>query len=277
VKTRLSNAIWEGLDPGLETYLNIASTFSRGVSRIWEAGAASSRLLRAATEYRAAGQPSVEGAAANALRNLAHIPNNSLESLAYVNDISHLLYAKTLFDTFLSETTQFLFLLVPRAIGENQQVPLRGLIDPLCRNEAITQAASARAREIAGLSFADRIQFIRRSFALEITIPPDTWEGVALGSSFSNDRAAQDQGTFQLHLDSRGEIVSNEKAPRTSTNLRHDDVCWAIESYERTARTIAEAVFIQILKQGDHPAVQLLLKGSTLNLDLSPSYERVGD
>lgn len=274
MKTRLSNAIWEGLDPGLETYLNVASTFSRGVSRIWEAGAASSRLLRAATEYRAAGQPSVEGAAANALRNLAHIPTNSLESLVYVNDISHLFYATTLFDTFLSETTQFLLLLVPRAIGENQQVPLRGLLDPLCRNEAITQAASAKAREIADSSFADRIQFIRKSFALVITIPSEDWEGMDLGFSFSNYRMSQDRGSFQLQLDSRGEIVSKAKAP---ASLRHDDVCWAIESYERTARTIAEAVFTQVLKQADHPAVQLLLKGSTLSLDPSPAYQRVGD
>jgi hypothetical protein len=278
VKSRTSRTtIWEGLDPGLETYLNIAASCSRGIARIWEAEAASSKLLRASSEFRASDQPSVEGAATGALRYPAHILNNSLESLLYVTNISHLLYAATLFDSFLSETSQFLFLLIPRAMGESQPVPLRALTDPLCRNEAITAAAGARTREIATLSFVDRIHFLRKSFALEITVPTETWAGIALFSSVG-DIAARDRGGFELQLDTRGEIVSKESSlSRSSTEVNRNDLRWVIESYELAARTISEAVFTQILKQTDHPAVQLLLKGSTLNIDLSPSYGRAGD
>ena len=48
-------------------------------------------------------------------------------------------------------------------------------------------------------------------------------------------------------------------------------VRWAIDSYEQAARAVAGAVFTQVLKQNDHPAVQLVLKGSTARLDLNAS------
>jgi hypothetical protein len=53
--------------------------------------------------------------------------------------------------------------------------------------------------------------------------------------------------------------------------MSRDDVRWAIDSYEQSARALTVAVFSQILKQGDHPAVQLLLKGSTANLEIRSS------
>lgn len=255
------NSIWEGLDPCFETYLNIASTFSRGVIRIWTSEAASAKLLCALTEFCTSGRPRGEGAAAGVLHHLTHIPNNSIESLSQVTDYSHLVFATNLFDTFLSETTQFLFLMIPHAIGDTQTVPLRALLDASSRNEAITLAAAARALEISHLPLAARIQFLPEAFALDFAIPPDA---LNIGSCGPRDQ----QDSFHLRLDDRGEVVGKEKAPSLSpTKISRDDVRLAIDSYERSARAIAEAVFTQVLKQSDHPAVQLLLKGSTAVLD----------
>lgn len=264
----------------LETYLNIAFSFSQGVVRIWGAEAASERLLRALERFHALGQPDLHGQAAAVLQHLARVPANSMESLASVTNVSHLVYATTLFDAFLSETTQFLFLLLPYAMGEDQPVPLRALIDAASKSEAITHAALARTRETTYLPFAERIQFLRKTFGLEIALPAETADGLAHFSSV-RDCAAHDQGTFPFRLDERGDVVSKKKisgkvsrqdaARYHSTNIGRDDVRSALDSYEQAARAIAAAVFTQVLKQSDHPAVQLVLKGSTARLDLNAS------
>lgn len=263
-------------DRSLEIYLNIVFSFSRGVVRIWAAEAASTRLLCALNAFRTLDLPNVEGPVAAVLQPLARIPNNSVESLVYVTNVSHLVYAATLLDTFLSETIQFLFLLIPSAMGEGQQVPLRALIDAPSKNEAITQAASARTREISHRPFADRIQFLRETFGLEITLTPDTTDGLARFSSIHGS-AVHDQGTFPVQLDSRGNVRSRRSATRhngrslPSEKANAEEVRRAIDSYEQAARAIAAAVFNQVLRRGDHPAVQLVLKGSTAQIELRPS------
>ena len=267
-------------DGALETYLNIAFSFTQGLVRIWGAEADSSRLLRALERFHALEQPGLEGPASAVLQQLARIPYNSMESLVSVTNVSHLVYATTLFDTFLSETTQFLFLLLPHAIGEDQPVPLRALIDATSKSEAIMHAAFVRTREIGYLPFAERIQFLRNSFGLEITLSAETADGLAHFSSV-RDSAAHDRGIFPFQLDDRGNVVSRKKVsrkvPRRNaahyhlTKIHSDDVRGAIDSYEQAARAVATAVFTQVLKQSDHPAVQLVLKGSTTRLDLNAS------
>jgi len=90
------------------------------------------------------------------------------DSHTYVTDLSHLIYATSLLDTFLSETTLFLFLLHPLSMGKNQQVPLRMVIEASSRNETLTQAARARTREISYLPFLGRLQFLRDTFGLRL-------------------------------------------------------------------------------------------------------------
>jgi hypothetical protein len=272
MKALLHETIWEGLDSGVGTYLNLASSFFGAVDQIWEAEAASAKLLRALTEFRTSGLRLENGSAVGVLHHLARIPSGSLESLEYVTNISHLLYAATLFDTFLSNTTDFLFLLIPRAMGEHQQVPLRGLIDAPHRNEAITRAAGERTREIGNLPFAGQIEFLREAFEMEIAIPATAWEGVNHFPKVSGSTTHDHQGRFPLQLDGRGEIVMREQTcPCHPARMSRDDMRWAIDSYEQSARALTVAVFSQILKQGDHPAVQLLLKGSTANLEIRSS------
>ena len=229
-------------DRSLEIYLNIVFSFSRGVVRIWGAEAASARLLCALNAFRTLDLPNVEGPAAAVLQPLARIPNNSVESLVYVTNVSHLVYAATLLDTFLSETIQFLFLLIPSAMGEGQQVPLRALIDAPSKNEAITQAASARTREIGHRPFADRIHFLRETFGLEITLTPDTTDGLARFSSI-HDSAVHDQGTFPVQLDSRGNVISRRscnpapmRRPHPSEKTSAEEVRRGIDGYEQAAR-----------------------------------------
>ncbi len=273
MKTKLASSIWEGLDSGLATYLKIAASLSCRMARIWAAEATSAKLQCAVKDLRAAVQSDMDSA--GVLRGLAQISNDSLDAVANVTNISHLVYATTLFDTFLSETTQFLFLLIPRAMGEDQQVPLRAMIEAPLKNGALTLAASVRTREIGNLPFADRIQFLRDAFALEIVIGTEAWEGMAHFSSVGSSTMHDLCGCIQLGLNGNGEVVGKEHV--SATKIDRDDVRWAIDSYEQSARAITESVCEQILKQRDHPAVQLLLKGSTAMLELSPLWGQTGD
>ena len=254
-------------DTVLEVYLNIVFSFSRGVVRIWGAEAASARLLGALRGFREFGQPGLDGPAAPILQHLARVPHNAAESLEYVTNVSHLVYATALLDTFLSQTTQFLFLLIPRAMGENQPVPLRALIDVHSKNEAITQAALARVREIDYLPFADRIQFLRDTFGLQIALSLETAKGLARCSSVRQS-ATHDQASTGLRLDDLGNIVSGQDTDFQPPKFSSEESHRTIESYEQASRAVAEAVFSQILKQGDHPAVQLVLQGSTARIAL---------
>jgi hypothetical protein len=261
----------EALPPEVEAYLAIATAFSRCIVRIWAAEAAEARLLLAGSEFRAHGQFISEGPTAAVLQHLVHLPDNSLEALRDVTNVSHLLYATALFDTFLSETTRFLFLLIPRAIGEDHPVPMRALLEADARNEAVTSAAHDRAREIGHQPFARRIELLQDIFGLKLSLSAPTLQALAHFSSMHSS-ALHDQGAVRLELGSLGEVVaSREGCTLHPAKLNADDVHCAIDSYEQSARSIAGAVFTQILKQGENPAVQLLLKGSTAMLELHPS------
>jgi hypothetical protein len=272
MKTLRRDTTWEGLDAGLDSYLNIASSFSSAIGRVWEAEAAIAKLELALKEFHTFDQSHLDGPASVVLRQLARVPDKSLKSLEHVTNIAHLIYATTLFDTFLTETTQFLFLSIPRAMGADQQIPLSGLFDPSSRNAAITNAALERAREVGQLPFARRLQLVQETCAMKIVLPEAVWEAMNQFSSVGGSATHDPQGDIQLQLDDRGEIVIKaQSCPRHQPKISREDVRWAIESYEQAARAIAAAVFSQILHQEDHPAVQLFLKGSTLKLELHPS------
>lgn len=203
----------EQLSSATQSYLSVTVSFIDGLLRIWSAEAASARLICALTGFHASGRLGLDGPSAPVLVHLDRVPNSSYESLSYVKDVSHLVYATTLLDTFLSDTTMFLFLLFPGAMGKNHQVSLRTLIDASSRNEALTKAAAVRTREIGYLPFTGRIDFLRESFGLAITLDAETSNALAHYSTVRNT-AVHDQGVFELRLDDSGHVQSRQKACR---------------------------------------------------------------
>lgn len=251
------------VDPAMNSYLAVTYSFAQGLIRFWGAEAASSRLMCAFTVFHATSKPGLDGPAAEVLGHLDHIPYSSYDALAYVTNISHLVYATTLLDTFLTDTTLFLFLFFPQSMGKNQQVPLRSVIEATSKNDALTHAAIARSREISYLAFSDRIQFLRETYGLNIDINEETFEALTHYPTVRNV-AVHDQGIFKLFLDEQGKVVSQQKTCSLHpTIITGDDVYKATKAYERVFRAVAVSVFDQVLKQVDHPLVQQLLKGLT--------------
>src|SRR5258707_2024871 len=103
--------------PALESYLTVAFSFVQGLLRLTRAKAAHFRLLSAISSFRESGCVGLDSPGRGALSHLAKIEYASFDSYKYVTDLSHLIYATSLLDTFLSETTLFLFLLHPLSMG----------------------------------------------------------------------------------------------------------------------------------------------------------------
>ncbi len=264
------------IDPALKSYLDVAYSFTQGLLRIWGAEAAFARLMCALTEFRSSGRAGLDGPASAVLQHLDRIPYSSYDALAYVTNVSHLVYATTLLDTFLSDTTLFLFLLIPHSMGKNQQVPLSTVIQAASKNEALTQAALARSREIGYLPFSGRLQFLRETFGLSLDIDAEAAQALDHYPSVRNT-AVHDQGVFKLLLDDNGIVTSKQKTcPLHPTKVTGDDVHKAIHAYETVVRTVAASVFKQVLKQADHPAVQQYLHGAGLDPGVSDERRKSG-
>src|ERR1035437_987831 len=247
----------------LAGYEVVVYSFGLGLYRLWSAEAAAARLYCALLSFRSAGAdpPDWEGHPyRDALENLAKIPYSSYDAAGYVTNVSHLVYATTLFDTFLTETTLFLFLLHPKSIGQNQQVTLQTVITSSSLNGLITQAAIKRTRELSYLSFQARLHFLGESFGLRFKLDANTIEAVKRYTLLRNS-SVHDQGVFDIRLDEVGKIVWQQKACTLHpTPVSGEDVQRAIEVYNEVFQIVANEVFARVLKRLPHPAVSGFLQ-----------------
>jgi hypothetical protein len=235
-------------DVTVQTYGAVFHTFLVGYLRFYRAEAAGARLMLAHTLYRSQQLEITDSPFASVFSVMEHIPRESFESLDYVTNVSHLVYATSLLDTFLTETTMFLFLLIPESMGKNQQVPLKTLIEAQSRSAAITLAAAVRAREISYKSFDDRIQFLRDAFGLAVVLDDECEKELQHYSGIRNS-AVHDQGIFELRLDDTGQVTHHLKTCKIHpTQLTGKDPFDAAKVYEKVCNTVARAVFVQILK-----------------------------
>lgn len=246
----------------VDAYTIIYSTLIHGLLRLYGAVVASSSLAVAHTlAYGPKASPEPEEwSTASVIRVIKEIDRESFDAFRYVERVSHLVYATALLDTFLLETTTFLFLLIPQAMGKSQQVPLKMLIDADSLNSALTQAAHTRAREISFKSFSDRLQFLREAFGLRVDLSNEAENLLAHYADIRNS-AVHDQGVFMLSLDESWKIRFLQKTcSRHPTNLSQRDYHKAAKSYEQVCNAIARAVFQQILKCETNKIPENLLK-----------------
>jgi len=247
-------------DPHLSSYLSVVISFSEGLKRIWGAEAAYARLVCALISFNALGRPEVgeESPAAEVLQHLARVRRTSYESMTHVTDISHLVYATSLFDSFLSDTTVFLFLRIPLAMGKNQQISLQTLIEAPSKTEIVSQLATARAREIAYLPFAGRLQFLRDTFGLKFVVDDKTLAALSRYAAMRN-ASVHNQSILNLQLDEDGCVNAT---PRALERVTSDELHTAIDTYGKIAHAVYEAVFRQVLKSADNPRVSRYINSS---------------
>lgn len=239
-----------------ETYSRVVESFALGIYRFWGAEAASARLMCALTSLH--GDPAVSTTperSSEAISHLLKIPFSSYDALRYVTDVSHLVYATTLLDTFLSDTTLFLLLRHPRAIGKEQQVSLGRLLAAGSRSEVITEAAGKKAREASYLPFTARVQYLRETFGLTLLLS-DALEAALAHFPSVRNTAVHDQGVFEFALDEQGHVMAKQKAcAHHPTPVSYEAVASAADSYASIAYAVAKEVFEHVLHAPGHPAL----------------------
>lgn len=240
------------------TYGNILFSLTVGLLRLGEAQECSYRLHESVLQFKIAGLTLAPGPYRKILSPIAGI-GKIYDSMEYVTNTSYLVYATALMDTFLTDTTLFLLLLHPRSIGGAHQITIDSLLNSSSKNEALTQVARKRSREISFLSFAARLDYLKATYGLGFQIDPSDRSALERYSDIRNS-VVHDQGVFELYLDETGTIVSRQKAcARRPTPVTADDAWSASHLYAAISRSVARAIAAQVIKAPDHPVFVTLL------------------
>ena len=255
----------------IRSYVAICQTFLEGVVRLVDSQVAFMTVMNGFTGYReriAKTEPE-DGPYADILRPFEEVSLKQFWSAQYVHTISNLIYAASLFDTFLNESTIFLLLLIPEAIGKAYQVPIRSLIDGQSRSSILTEVAKQKARDISFKSFKERLGVLRDTFGIPIALTDDT---IAALEHFSNLRnsAVHDQGFFALSLEEAGSIKHDLRtSPTFPSNIIPEDSDKAEKMFRFVALTVANDIFKGVLK-ADHGSLPSYLEAFMEKILTSP-------
>ncbi len=241
-------------DTEMVTYTRILLSFIEGMMRFWSAESVSSRLSATLASYKAdASNDSIEGKYRAMLSWMDGISRERFEAHTHVVNASHLVYATSIFDTFLSETTLFMLLRNPGSIGGKRQVLLEDVLDAASLVALVNGAALKRAREIAYQSFQDRISFLGGTFGLRFTIDSNLLEKLERYAMLRN-LAVHDQGTYELKRTETGTVVADER-PGGGLVISNDDPLNAADTYGQIGTAIAESILTNVLACPDHPLI----------------------
>lgn len=175
----------------------------------------------------------------------------------YISNISLLVYATSLLDTFISETTKFLIMRHPKILIKNEKlIAFDKILSSPSKATLVTDIISDKVRSISYSTFMDRIEYLRKSFGLKIKFGDDTTEGL---EHFSGRRnvIVHDQSVFELELDDQMKLVAKQKTcPLHPTPITSDDLlrCWSV--YSDVVDKVYLSVVSQVLKCKDNPKVK---------------------
>ena len=106
-----------------EIFSRLVLAYFQGCYRFNDAQLAFELLSAALITYRTSQEVDIsEHPYSEVLDYVKRTSTRAYRAFEYVGRISHLVYATTLFDTFISDCTHFLLLLHPRAMGKNHEV-----------------------------------------------------------------------------------------------------------------------------------------------------------
>jgi hypothetical protein len=244
-----------------DTFAAILSVFQVGSFRLAEAELAALRLSVAVVEHHIEdkAKAKIESYNKSAVQ-LDAIRPSSWDAFNYVSRVSHLVYATSLLDTFLTDTTQFLLMLFPSSIGKEFRISISDVIENRSRSALLTAAASRKARELSYATFLDRITDLRRRFGLVFELDERDVEALRHFSALRNV-AVHDQGFLNLSFAENGTVHCEQRVcSRHPTAVSIDDVRAAIHTYQRVVREISVAILRQVIKEPDHEGANRLIE-----------------
>jgi len=120
-------------------------------------------------------------------------------------------------------------------------------------------AIKGKVKEVGFLSFAERLQWLHKRFNLQVSLP-DEVRTTLLHYAEVRNTIVHDQGYFDFCLTGRGTVALRRRScPHHPTPITNNDVRDAKRAFAWAVSAIAEAVFVQILKQEPHESITHIL------------------
>jgi hypothetical protein len=252
-------------DPDVQsqrTYALIVKAYLSGLAKVWSSRVGHLSHMVLLLKFRTSSLP-VDAAPAGweeIFSELVRISPHEYDSFRYVGDFGHLVFATTLFDTFLTDTTRFIFLLRPKSIGKTQGITVLDVINAGSKTELLRTAVEKRARDLSYKSFADRIEFLSSTYGLKIDMSHDTAQALEHFSGVRNV-LIHDQAFYELGIADDGAVThAIRSCPVHPRPISSEEIRGAIRAYDRAGAAITEAVFTHLLKVSVPPELLQLQK-----------------
>lgn len=195
-----------------------------------------------------------------------------LDSYEYVTMVNFMIYATTLFDSFLTDTTKYLFLKNPKSIGKDKSVSWDDIISAKSKATIVNRIVNKIAREQSYSSFSDRMDFINKQFGLGVRPEKEEMNSLKHFSGIRND-LVHDQSLYDIRLSPRGKIIVERKSnSRRPTHVSIKEVNRAWRSYIAITRKLYESINSKVLKRKEAPRLVAVLEGFE-KAKLSPGAE----
>lgn len=244
-----------------DTYATILWSYLTGALRLEEAELATHRFSVSVARYKLSLGQKTDGVEIPAyLKQMERMSYGEWDAFNYVTLLSYLVYATSLLDTFLNETTKFLLLLHPGAIGKDVKLTTEELLAAKRPTDLLSIAVSRKAREVSFGSFKQRIDFLMVRFSLRLSFSPELSEQLEHYSSVRNV-VVHDQGFIELYVSEVGAIGFTQRTcARHPTAVQIDDLRKVYRSYSEIVRQIGEIVLHDVLHVNDHESGENALR-----------------
>jgi hypothetical protein len=196
----------------------------------------------------------------NPFLSLTSLSPREYDSFQYVTDISYLVYATTMLDAFIHDSTNFLHMLHPKSIGPDQPLVLEDVLSAVSRSEIITNLACKKARDSSFQSFKDRVHYLRKKFDLALTLDDDTRKQIEHFSGIRNV-IVHSQSSHSLAFDDKNGIIAKQiSCPLHPTPLSEETFRMANRAYLTLAAEIFRVVTDQVLHASEEKSVLEILE-----------------
>lgn len=246
------------------TYATILWSYVHGAIRLMQAELATHRLSNAVAEYKsqARGTQNQEPMPSY-LVHFEKMYYREWDAFNYVTSLSHMVHATSLLDTFLNDTTKFLLLLHPGAIGKDVKVPTEDLLSAKRPADILAMAVARKAREVSFGSFIQRLDFLRERFSLEVRLSNEFRDQLEHYSSARNV-IVHDQGFITLHASDDGAVeFTQHTCARHPTKVAIADLRKAYRTYAEVVRQVGTEILHRVLKSTDQSALEAAISALT--------------
>lgn len=232
----------------IEIFNSISLSFLQGLIRLTQGRIVSNSLKLIMYKFYSTDGGDYSNSSYEAvLEEIGQIAHEEFDSFVYLNNASQLVYATTLFDTYISEVTRFMFLLNPSSIGPDQVIRLKEVLKSEDRSDLINELCSKKVRELGFLLFLARLGFLESRFGVMISLDSESISSLEHYSTLRNT-LIHDQSIFDIILDKSGDISLIQKTcPLHPTIVTDDDVKTSWKAYFSVCRILYQRVMEDVI------------------------------